>query len=382
MFDYIVVGAGFAGAVMAERIATQLKKRVLVIEQRGHIGGNCFDYYNEQGILVHKYGPHIFHTKNKQVWDYLAQFSEWNLYQHHVMGYIAGNLIPIPCNLNSLKQLFPSEMTKQLTSKLINQYGYGAKVMLNDLLASNDQQLIQLADYLANHVFINYTKKQWGEVKNYRELVDYALAKAFIHISLDDRHYPDEYQGIPRYGYTKLFENMLLQPNIKLLLNTDYRELITLNQHSKQIKFMGQAFTGKLIYTGKIDELFDFSYGELSYRNVEFKQHTFTKEIYQSAATILYPNDYDLLRITEMKYLTGQQHPYTTIIEEYSKQCSRHEVPYYPLPTQDQLSLLASYQELAAEYSEIILTGRLANYQFYNMDEVIALSLTKFAQLV
>lgn len=376
MFDYIVVGAGFTGAVLAERIATELKKRVLIIEQRNHIGGNCYDQYNQDGLLVHKYGPRVFHTHDKLVWDYLSQFTEWKSYQHKVCSYVDGMLVPIPFNLNSIEILFPNYIASEITRKLIQNFGYGKKIPILELRKTEDAELKMLADFIYDKIYLNYTFKQWGLKPD--ELDEYVTGRMPIHISRDDRHYQDEYQGIPLYGYNQLFKKILDNKNIKVLLNTDYREVLTINHHSKQIKLMGQEFTGKLIFSGKIDELFDYCYGELPYRTVDFKVKTIHQEHYQDVASINYPNDYAFTRVTEVKQLTGQTHPHTAIVEEYHRECTRKDVPYYPIPEAQNLATCAQYKELANSYPNIVLAGHLADYRYYDMNVAVAMALTKF----
>lgn len=380
MFDYIVVGAGLSGSVFAERIASQLKKRVLLIEQRHHIGGNCYDHYTADGLLVHKYGPHVFHTRAKGIWDYLSQFTEWNFYQHRVLAQVDGNLIPIPFNLNGIEQVFSHSMATKLIDKLVATFGYDSKVPILALQQTTDPDLKLLADYVYERVYLHYTQKHWG--LRPEELDKYVTGRMPIRVSRDDRHYQDEYQGIPKYGYTRMFESMLNHQNIKYMLNSDYRELVTVNHRTRQVKFMGQPFAGKLIYTGKIDELFDYCYGELPYRTADFHMEMLQKKNYQKVGTINYPNEYDFMRITEMKHLTGQFHPFTAIIEEYPRQCTRKDVPYYPIPQQANLDILYRYQVLAREYPEIILSGRLADYKYYDMHIAVFKSLNKFNKYV
>ncbi len=380
MFDYIIVGAGLSGSVMAERIASQLKKRVLIIEQRNHIAGNCYDYYNEDGLLIHKYGPHIFHTENKQVWDYLSQFTEWHLYQHQVLASVDGDLLPIPFNLNSLERVFSNEIANKISKKLIDQYGYDSKLSVLQLRENNDPDLKMLADFVYEKVLLNYTNKQWG--LRPEDIEDYVMRRVPIFISRDNRYYQDEYQGIPKHGYSRLFENMLRHPNIKIMLNTDYRELVTVNHHTKQIKFMGQIFEGHLIYTGKIDELFDFCYGDLPYRSIDFKVETVYQDKFQEVGTINYPNDYDFSRVTEMKHLTGQIHRHTAIMQEFPKGCTRKDVPYYPVPQATNLELFERYHELSLSYPNITLLGRLAEYRYHDMHTAVMIALDKFNQVI
>lgn len=376
MFDYIVVGAGFTGSVLAERIATQLKKRVLIIEQRNHIGGNCYDQYNEDGLLVHKYGPRVFHTHDKAIWQYLSQFTEWKSYQHKSVAYLDGILVPIPFNLNGLDLVFPAHLAEVLSRKLIDTFGYGNKISILELRKTSNEDLKFLAEFVYTKIYLNYTSKQWG--LSPEELDGYVTGRMPVYISRDDRHYQDKYQAIPRFGYNQLFKRMLNNSNIKVLLNTDYREVVTINHHTKQIKFMGQAFDGKLIFTGKIDELFDYCYGELPYRTADFNVKVLHQEHYQDIACINYPNDYDFTRVTETKHLTGQIHPYTAIVEEFYRPCTRKDVPYYPIPEAQNLAIYAQYKQLAAEYSNIILSGHLADYNYYDMSVAVSMALAKF----
>lgn len=376
MFDYIVVGAGFTGAVLAERIANLLNKRVLIIEQRNHIGGNCYDQYNQDGLLVHKYGPRVFHTHDKDVWGYLSKFTEWKSYQHKVCAYVDGILVPVPFNLNSIERLFPEYIAHAITRKLIERFGFDKKVPILELRKTEDAELKLLADFIYDKVYVNYTFKQWGLKPD--ELDEYVTGRMPVYISRDDRHYQDEYQGIPLHGYNQLFKKMLDHNNIKVLLNTDYREVVTINHHTKQIKFMGQPFDGKLIFSGKIDELFDYCYGELPYRTVDFKVKTIQQEHYQDVASINYPNDYAFTRVTEVKQLTGQTHPYTAIVEEYHRACTRKDVPYYPIPEAKNLAVYQQYKDLAIGYPNIVLAGHLADYRFYDMNVAVNMALNKF----
>lgn len=380
MFDYVVVGAGLSGVVMAERIASQLKKRVLIIERREHVGGNTYDYYNEDGILVSRYGPHVFHTKLKEIWDYLSQFTEWHHYQHKVLGHVDGNLVPIPFNLNSIKVLFPKPIAEKLSSKLVDFFGYGNKVHVLELKETKDEDLKFLADYVYDKVFLNFTHKQWG--LRPEELDVSITGRVPIYISYDDRYFKDEFQGVPKFGYARMIKNMLNHNNIKLMLNTDYREVLTVNHLTKQIKLFGQPFEGKLIYTGKIDELFDFCFGELPYRGLELKFETVNREFYQDAGTIHFPNEYEFTRVSEMKRITGQKSDVTTIIREFPKDCNRNDIPYYPIPQKENIEKFNQYKEKAKEYSGIILTGRLADYKYYDMHASILIALDKFRSLL
>lgn len=380
MFDYVVVGAGFAGAVIAERIATQLNEKVLVIEKRNHIGGNAYDYYDENGILVHKYGPHIFHTRSKEVWDYLSQFTDWYLYHHHVLGSIDGKKVPIPFNLNTLYELLPESLAKPLEEKLVNKFGYNVKVPILKLRETDDQDLKFLADFVYDKVFLNYTTKQWGMKPE--ELDPTVTGRVPVYISRDNRYFQDAYQGMPKEGYTKIFEKLLFHSNIKLMLNTDYKEVIEIDFKNGNISLFGQEFKGTLIYTGKIDEFFNYEFGELPYRSLRFEFENIQKEFVQPVGTVNYPNEYQFTRITEFKHLTGQKHSSTTIVKEYPQDYERNvkgkDIPYYPIPRKENLELYARYKERAKQFSNVLFVGRLAEYRYYDMDAVIARALKVF----
>lgn len=376
MFDYVIVGAGFSGAVIAERIASQLKKKVLLIDKRNHIGGNCYDHYTEEGLLVHKYGPRAFHTPDKSVWDYLAKFTIWKSYQHKVLASVDGILIPVPFNLNAIDKVFPRDYANVLTNKLIHKYGYAKRVSIFELRDEDDKDLKQLAEFIYNKIYLNFTIKQWGSQPE--ELDSHVTNRMSVVISRDDRNSADQYQGIPNHGYNKLFKKMLDHENIKVMLNTDYREIITLNHHTKQIKLMGQVFEGKLIYTAKLDELFDYCYGELPYRTIDFTVKIQNKEHAQDVATINYPNEYDFTRVTEVKYLTGQIHAQTSIIEEYHRNSTRRDIPYYPIPKAENLAIHDEYKKLVAGFPNLSVVGHLADYRYYDMNVVVAMALAKF----
>lgn len=377
MFKYIIIGAGFAGATMAERIAEDLGEKVLVVERRNHIGGNAYDRYDSSGVLIHQYGPHIFHTKIKRVWDYLSRFTEWNLYHHRVLGAIDGQEVPVPINLNSLRSLLPENIYESLSDKLVERFGYHSKIPILRLRDSGDDELNRLADLVYEKVFLHYTTKQWG-VKP-EELNPQVTGRVPVSITRDDRYFQDPYQGLPRNGYTQLFMKMLSHPNIKLLLNTDYKEIVEINDETTEIRVFGQPFSGQVIYTGKIDELLDYKLGELPYRSLRFEFETYAQEKYQTVGTVNYPNDYDFTRITEFKHLTGQKHAYTTIVKEYPQPYEREvigkDVPYYPFPNEENHSLYAKYRGLAKKLKQITLIGRLAEYTYYDMDAVVAKAL-------
>lgn len=379
MFDYVIIGSGFAGSVTAERIASQLNKKVLIIEKRNHIGGNCYDTYDQHGILVHQYGPHIFHTQVEKVWRYLSQFSEWRMYQHHVLGLIEGKEVPIPFNLNSLHELFPQNMADRLEEKLVAQFGFGSKVPILKLRQVEDKDLNLLANYIYEKVFLGYTVKQWG-VKP--EALDGSVTgRVPVFISRDNRYFQDPYQGMPKYGYTKLFERMLAHKNIKVLLNTDYKEVVKVNLNSGEIRLFGNNFKGHLIYTGPIDNFFNYRFGQLPYRSLGFQFSHIPVESFQKVGTVNYPNDYAFTRETEFKKLTGQKSDTTTTVKEYSRAYQPGEnEPYYPIKNEDNLALFRKYHQATKALPNVHFIGRLAEYQYYNMDMVVAKALRLFEE--
>lgn len=381
MFDYIIIGAGLAGSVMAERIANILEKKVLIIEKRDHIGGNCFDYYNENDILVHRYGPHIFHTQMKHVWDYLSNFTQWHEYEHKVLGFIDGKEVPIPFNLTSLYKMMPYNTAKLLETKLVKNFGYNVKIPILKLKNVDDCDLKFLADFIYEKVFLNYTKKQWGLLPE--ELDPSVTERVPVYISQDNRYFQDHYQGMPKEGYTKLFERMLYNPNIKLMLETDSKEIMKLDHDKKKIYFMEEEFKGKLIYTGKIDEFFDYEFGKLHYRSLKFDFETINKEYFQEVGTINFPNDHDFTRITEFKHSTGQKSSKTTIVKEYPQKHNKdNNTPYYPIPQRKNLELYRKYEEKSQNLDNVLFIGRLAEYKYYNMDIVINRALKAFKEKI
>ncbi|MBD8069403.1 UDP-galactopyranose mutase [Bacillus sp. PS06] len=379
MFDYVIVGAGFVGSVLAERIASQLNKKVLIIEKRNHIGGNAFDSYNEHGVLIHNYGPHIFHTRSKDVWNYLSQFTDWRLYQHHVLGQIDGKEVPIPFNINTLYDVFPKSMAQRLEEKLINNFGYNVKVPILKLKEVQDEDLKYLAQYIYEKVFLNYTVKQWG-VKP-EDLDPTVTGRVPVYISKDNRYFQDQFQGMPKEGYTKLFEKMLSNPNIKVMLNTDYKEIININFDTNSMKVLNSDFEGKLIYTGPIDYFFDYKHGELPYRSLKFLFDTFNQPEFQKVGTVNYPNNYNFTRITEFKHLTGQVLPNTTIVKELSQEyIPGQNDPYYPIKNEENSQKYKLYKSEASKLDNVIFAGRLAEYQYYDMDAVVAKALKVFKE--
>jgi UDP-galactopyranose mutase len=364
--DWVIVGAGFTGATLAERIATQLDQKVLIVDQRDHIGGNAFDYYDEHGILVHRYGPHIFHTSSSRVWSYLSRFTQWRPYYHHVLGVIDGKKAPVPFNLNSLYALYPARHAAHLEEKLLGRYEFGARVPILRLRECDDADLRSLAGYIYEKVFHGYTVKQWELTPE--ELDASVTGRVPVHISRDDRYFQDTYQAMPRHGYTEMFRGLLRHPNIRILLNTPYHDI------ADEVHYRG------MIYTGPMDEYFGYEYGPLPYRSLTFALETIDQEFYQEVGTVNYPNEYDFTRITEQKHITGQKAPKTTIITEYPR---RHVVgesdPYYPIPREQNREHYSLYTRMADELrGKVYFAGRLADYKYYNMDQAVARALKLF----
>jgi UDP-galactopyranose mutase len=381
MFNYIVVGSGFAGSVIVERIANVLNQKVLIIEKRNHIGGNCYDYRDENNIIVHKYGPHLFHTDYKEVFDYLSNFTDWHNYQHRVLAFVDGKKLPLPFNLNSIYEVFPQELAKRLEVILIKKYGYGTKIPILELLKEEDQDLKFLANYVYEKIYKNYTMKQWGLKPE--EISPQVTARVPIYVSRDNRYFTDKYQVIPKDGYTKIFERMLNHPNIKIMLNTDFKEVISIDFENKKIYFLGQEFKGKLIFTGMIDELFNFKYGFLPYRSLDLRFETIEQEYYQEAPVVNYPNDYDFTRITEFKHIHPVKSEKTTILKEYPKAYrSNTDIPCYPILTKEPEEIYCRYKEEAEKFENLILVGRLAEYRYYDMDDVVKRALEVFEERI
>jgi len=378
VIDYIVVGTGLAGVVLAERIAKKLDKKVLIIEKRNHIGGNCYDFKDENNILIHKYGPHLFHTNNKEVVDYLSNFTSWDIYNHEVLAYIDGKKVSIPFNFNTLYEVFPSSKAKALEEKLLENFEYNSKIPILELKKSEDEDLAFLADFIYEKIFVNYTAKQWGMKP---EDMDGAVtARVPVFVGRDNRYFNDKYQMLPSNGYTNMIENMLNHKNIKIMINTDFNEVCRLK--NGQFYLFDSEFKGKVIYTGQIDELFDYKFGELPYRSVDMKFETVEKEYYQEKATVNYPNDYDFTRITEFKHIHPSSSSKTTILKEYPQEYKiGKNTPYYPIFTQINHENYNKYFEYSKSINNLVLVGRLAEYKYYDMDDIVERALEKFKEL-
>ena len=372
-YDCLVIGAGPAGAVAARELAERGGKRVLVLERRGHVGGNTYDRFDESGVLIHQYGPHIFHTNSGRVFDYLSRFTRWRPYEHQVVANIPegdGRLeYPVPFNLVSLRRAFPQEGAGRLEDKRTAAYGREKKVTILELRRNPDPEISALADYVYDHVFVRYTMKQWGQTPE--EIDPNTTARVPVFLSEDCRYFQDEYQGMPLEGYTPLFQSMLDHPNITVELNTDAADRMRLE--AGRVYLDGAPFAGTVIYTGAADELFGCKYGRLPYRTLDFVFEIHPADFWQSHGTVNYTVDQDYTRITEFKYLTGQELPgVTTIAKEFSRAYTgaSDEVPYYAVINPENNALYAKYRAEAERYPDFHLLGRLAEYKYYNMDAI------------
>ena len=375
MFDVVIVGAGFAGAVLAERFARAADKKVLLVERRRQIGGNCYDEIDANGILIHRYGPHLFHTDDEKVWAYLSQFTDWRVYQHKVLAMIDGREVPLPFNLNTLKKVFPRTLARRLEKSLLERFVYGQRVPIFELKNSYDTDLRMLADFVYEKIFLHYTEKQWGLTP---DKIDGAVtARVPISVSRDDRYFPDRFQAVPKNGYTALIANLLAHKNIKLMLNTDFREIASVG--GGEVTLFGQKFNGRVIFTGQLDELFGGKFGALPYRSVDMKFETVDAENFQAAATVNYPNNFEFTRITEFKHIHPAQTARTTILKEFPRDYTGENEPYYPIFNDEAKAAYAKYSAELKNYPQIEAVGRLAEYRYFDMDDVVKRALDVFS---
>lgn len=359
-FDYLVVGAGFAGSVIAERLAAGADKTVLLCDRRPHIGGNAYDHPDAAGILVHKYGPHIFHTNSPEIFSYLSRFTAWRAYEHRVLACVDGKLLPIPINLDTINKLYEV----RLTEKQIEAFLAARAIPCASPRTSEQVALSRVGRDLYEKFFRNYTRKQWGLDPS--QLDAQVAARIPVRTNRDDRYFTDRFQSMPKHGFTRMFENMLAHHNIELALGIDYRQL------RKEVNVK------EIIYTGPVDEFFEFRFGRLPYRSLRFEHQTLNKQWHQPVAVVNYPNDFNYTRVTEFKHLTGQQDSRTSIVYEYPQASGD---PYYPIPQPENASMYANYRVLAEQHRRVHFVGRLATYRYYNMDQVIGQALALYRKL-
>ncbi len=375
MFDSVIIGAGVAGSVAARELA-EAGKKVLVLEKREHIGGNCYDEKDEHGILLHKYGPHIFHTKEQRAYEYLSRFTKWYEFGHEVVANVHGTLISVPFNLNTLHMVYEKEEADALEEKLVQAFGMGTRVPILKLREHEDPKIRQIADYVYENIFLHYTMKQWGQTP---EEIDPAVTgRVPVLVSYDNRYFQEPWQGMPLEGYTPMFQAMLDHPGITVETGADARERLSFTEG--QVLFDGALFTGEVIYTGPLDELFDCRFGRLPYRSLRFDFEYLEQEDYQGHSVVNYTVSEDFTRITEFKYLTGQKASGTTIVREYpfAYTGGPGEIPYYSIACEENQKLYERYKELLSGTPNVYLLGRLAEYKYYNIDAMVmkALELT------
>ncbi len=361
-YDYLIVGAGFAGSVLAERLASQNGARVLLIDRRPHVGGNAYDEPNEAGILYHKYGPHIFHTNSDQVVDYLSQFTKWRPYEHRVLARVRDQLVPIPINRTTLNQLFKLNLKSDEDAA---QYLASRAEPVDEIQTSEDVVINAVGRELYELFFRGYTRKQWGLDPS--ELDKQVTSRIPTRTNTDDRYFTDTFQAMPLDGYTAMFKRMLDHPSIEIRTGVDFRDVRT------------EVDADHIIYTGPIDEYFDFRFGKLPYRSLKFDHQTLDEEWHQPVAVVNYPSpEVPYTRVTEYKHLTGQDHPRTTITYEYP---SAEGDPYYPVPRDENQELYKKYEALADSTAGVTFVGRLATYRYYNMDQIVGQALATFRRM-
>ena len=366
MFDSIVIGAGIAGAVTARQLAERGSQKVLVLEKRNHVGGNCYDEKDAFGVLVHAYGPHIFHTGLEHVRSYLSRFTDWYDFGHEVVANVYGKLIPVPFNLNTLYEVYDEETAARLEKLLKNAFGEGSRVPILKLRQHEEEEIRKIADYVYENIFLHYTMNQWGQTPE--EIDPEVTGRVPVVISRDNRYFQDKYQGVPKDGFTPMFQRMLDHEGISLMLNTDAGEVLKL--HDGKVFFDGEEFRGNVIYTGPLDELFDCCYGRLPYRSLDFVFEHYDCRDFQGHSVVNYTVSEDYTRITEFKHLTGQRCEGTTIVREYPVAYTgkKGQIPYYAIMNEENRSLYDRYRDLLKGMDHFYLLGRLAEYRYYNID--------------
>ncbi len=378
MYDVIIVGAGTAGCVAARELADNNKK-VLIIEKKHHIAGNCYDEKDEHGILIHVYGPHIFHTGKEHVYEYLSRFTEWYAFRHEVVANVHGEFMPVPFNLHTLRKAYGEEKGAELEAKLVAAYGMGTKVPILDLMNHEDEELQMIGKYVYDNIYVYYTMKQWG--KKPEEIDPAVTARVPVNVSYDNCYFADKYQGVPLHGFTQMYENMVDHENIEIKLNTEAKDVLEIKD--KKVYYEGEVFEGEVIFTGPIDEFFDCKYGRLPYRTLHFDFEYYEEDDFQGHSVVNYTVSEDYTRITEYKYLTGQECKGTTISKEYPSAYTGEngQIPYYSIANDENHALYAKYKNEVAEIPNFHLLGRLAEYQYYNIDVMVEKALELAAKV-
>ncbi len=378
MEKIIIVGAGLSGATSA-RLFAENGYDVTVIDKRPTIGGNAYDTVDKNGILIQPYGPHIFHTNIKEVFDFLSKYTEWQKYEHKVVAKIRKDkLVPVPFNLTSLESLFSKQKAERIKNVLINEIGLDKKVPILQLKKHQSAEIRDFADFVYKNIFYIYTMKQWGFKPE--QLGEAVMNRVPVYVSYEDRYFTDEYQYMPKDGFTEMISNILRHPHIKLKLNEDAKAEIALNDGN--IFFGGKKFDGILIYTGCVDELFDYKYGVLPYRSLKFKFKTLKQPSYQSSAVVNYTTSHAYTRISEFSKFTCEPKENTVIVKEYSKAFKKgKDIPYYPIPIEKNYKHYAKYEEEAKQYKNLYLLGRLANYKYINMDVAVKNAMELFEKI-
>jgi UDP-galactopyranose mutase len=360
MYDWLIVGAGFAGSVLAERLASQRDQTVLLIDRRPHIGGNAYDRIDEAGLLVHVHGPHVFHTNARAVFDYLSAFTAWRAYEHRVLAEVDELLLPLPINVTTINRLYRLSLKADELADYLATHGEPIASPAN----FEDELLVRFGRDIYEKFFCGYTRKQWG--LDPAQLDRSLAARIPLRLSDDDRYFTDAIQCMPAKGFTRLFENMLRHRNITVMTSTSFQSI--------------RASVGyrRLIYTGPIDEYFGFSLGRLPYRSLRFEHLTLDRPSFQPAAVVNYPQSARYTRITEHKKLTGQSHRKTTVTYEYPTDTGE---AYYPIPRPENAALFKRYQALARRQDNVWFVGRLATYQYLNMDQAVGQALATFRRI-
>ena len=366
MKKIIIAGAGLSGATLARRLA-DYGYLVTVVDKRNTIGGNVYDFVDENGIRVQQYGPHIFHTNYKEVFDYLSNFTEWYKYEHKVLGNIKGKLVPVPFNLTSLYELYEKEQADKIKDILLAEVGLNVKAPVLELKKHPNELIKSFADFVYENVFYTYTKKQWGFRPE--DLGETVMNRVPVYVSYEDRYFTDTYQFQPVNGFTPMVEKMLDHKNIKVVLGKNINEILTVK--NGKIYENNEVFDGILIYTGRIDELFNFKFGKLSFRSLDFVFETHDMSSYQPAAVVNYNTSEDYTRISEFSKFCCEPQKKTVIVKEYSKECKDDDIPYYPIPTAEKFKEYELYKNEAEKIENLYLLGRLANYKYINMDVAV-----------